>query len=131
VPRKPRHKEIQFGDLPVDKINRAWSLELDEGIVVMSGNAQTHARRRHPEDFARCFPHVAAIVTNPLYVGDDLKNEGKIELISRVPAIGTALLVAVNIEVDDKGRYHVVSFYPVNERKLGNRLDKGFLKIAK
>ena len=70
-------------------------------------------------------------MTNPLYIGDDFRNPNKIEMISRVPAINSAILVAVNIERDTRGDYNVVSFYPVDERKLGSRLDRGFLKIAK
>ena len=106
-------------------------MELEAGGVVMSGRAQLHAAKSHPADYSRCVPHIAAIVTNPLYIGDDFKNPGKIEMISRVPAIGSAILVAVNIERDKRGDYNVVSFYPVDERKLGSRLDRGFLKIAK
>jgi len=97
----------------------------------MSGRAQIHAAKSHPEDYSRCAPHIAAIVTNPLYVGDDFKNGGKIEMISRVPAIGSAILVAVNIEIDPNGEYNVASFYPISEKKIQNRLDKGYLKRLK
>ena len=106
-------------------------MELEEGGVVMSGRAQLHAAKNHPDDYSRCIGHIAAIVNNPLYIGDDFKNPGKIELISRVPAIGSAILVAIHIERDGNQEYNITSFYPINERKVGRRLDKGFLKIAK
>ena len=73
-------------------------------------------------------PHVAAVVMNPLYVGDDFKNPGCIEVISRIPTIGSGLLVAVSIEQNDKGQYEIRSFYPVSDGKIQNRLTKGYLK---
>lgn len=68
---------------------------------------------------------------DPLYIGDDEANAGKIELISRVPAIGEFVLVAINLELDEQGRYHVASFYIVSEKKINGRREKGFLKVAK
>lgn len=123
--------KIILGDLPVAQINTTLTMELEAGGVVMSGRAQLHAAKNHKDDYSRCLPHIAAIVTNPLYIGDDFKNPGKIEMISRVPAIGSAILVAVNIQRDRSGDYNVSSFYPIDEKKVGSRLDKGFLKIAK
>ena len=70
-----------IGPLPYQAINNALGLELNAGDVVMSVNAQRHAQRRHPRDYARCFPHIAAVVGNPLYVRDDFKNHGKIEMV--------------------------------------------------
>ncbi len=92
----PRAKLVPllFGDVPVNAINAALGLELDEGHAVMSPNALRHAQRRHSADFARCLPHVAAVVTNPLYVRDDFANHGKIELVGHPPALGDYLLVA-------------------------------------
>ena len=65
----------QFGKLPTDAINAALALELEQGDVVMSVNAQRHAQKRHPNDYARCFPYVALVGT---------------------PAVGTALPGAVD-----------------------------------
>ena len=52
-------------------------------------------------------------------------------MISRVPALGAGLLVALVIEPDAQGRYSVSSFYPVSERRIENRRQKGFLIIPK
>jgi hypothetical protein len=118
---------LAIGPLPVDTINRTLGLELDAGDVVLTAGVQKHVLRNHPEDFARCLPYVAAVVMNPLYVGDDFKNAGCIEVISRIPAIGSGLLVAVSIEYNDKGQYEIRSFYPVSDGKIQNRLTKGYL----
>lgn len=119
-----------FGPLPVRAINDALGLELDEGEVVMSVNAQRHAQRRHPAEFARCFPHVGTIVTGPLYVRDDFKNPGKIELVGKPAGFPDWLLVAVEVSLDADGRYNVTSFYPLSEKKVENRKNAGTYRRA-
>ena len=42
-------------------------------------------------------------------------------------ALGTAILVAVCVELNANGQYEARSFYPVSETKVQNRLAKGFL----
>lgn len=125
--RKPRLIPSFLGPLPVRAINNALDLELDEGDVVMSVNAQKHARRRHPIEFAQCFPHVASIISTPLYVRDDFKNDEKIEMVGKSAGLGDYLLVAVEISLDEDGRYNVVSFYPISEKKVEKRRDSGHL----
>jgi len=128
--KAPRPKLIPylFGEVPIAAINAALQLELEPGEAVMSINAQRHALSRHPKDFARCFPHVAAVITTPLYVRDDFINDGKIELVGRPAALGEYLLVAVEIALDAEGRYNVVSFYPISETKVSKRREKGTLR---
>ena len=105
-------------------------MELEAGEVVLSPAAQAHAARRHPVEYSRLLPHLDDIIADPLYIGDDHNNPG-IELVGRVHSLGTLALVAVIVERDDKGRYHVVSFYPISDEKAQGRRQKGFLKIPK
>ena len=128
--RKPRARLVPyiFGPLPVEAINAALGLDLDPGEAVMSVNADRHAKRRHPADYGRCFPHIAAIVTTPLYVRDDFLNDGKIELVGRPAGLADYLLVAVEISLDEDGRYNVTSFYPLSEAKVIKRRDGGHLR---
>ncbi|WFU80762.1 hypothetical protein QA645_41190 [Bradyrhizobium sp. CIAT3101] len=128
-PKRERRKELSLGPLPVAKINAALEMELAAGDVVFSVGAQVHAERRHSKEFLLCLPYLSGIVTDPLYIGDDHKNPG-IELISRVVAADSMVLVAINLDRDEQGRYHVLSFYPVKAEKIESRRQKGFLKVA-
>jgi hypothetical protein len=103
---------------------------LDAGDLVLSRGAQAHAAKKHPNDFGRLLPHLGAVVANPLYVGDDHRNGGKIELIGKLPGETSFLLVAVIVELDSYGRYHVASFYPLADEKVQSRRTKGFLYVA-
>jgi hypothetical protein len=40
------------------------------------------------------------------------------------------VLVAINLEPDGAGRYHILSLYTVKAEKIENRRQKGFLKVA-
>ena len=113
----------------MEAINRVLGLELDEGDVVMPVNAQRHAQRRHPDDFGIYFPHVASVVQRPLYVRDDFKNDGKIELIGRPEGADQPLLVAVEITKDADGRYNITSFYPISDQKVAKRRESGHLRV--
>ena len=122
--------DLVLGELPVDAINRTLALELEPGEVVFRAAGQAHAQKRHPDDFARCIPHVGAVALQPHYIGDDFRNPGKIELVGRVVGIG-GMLVAVAIEPDANGRYAVCSVYPVSERTIENRRQAKTLHIPK
>jgi len=40
------------------------------------------------------------------------------------------VLLALNLERDEKGRYHVTSFYTVKAEQIESRRQRGFLRIA-
>ena len=122
---------LELGPLPVDVIEATLGIELEPGPVVFTVSNQKHALREHGEDFGRCLPHVGAVVANPMYLRDDFRNAGKIEMITRIPSLGGGLLVAVEIEPDAQGRYRVSSMYPVSQKKIDNRRTAGTLLIAK
>lgn len=123
--------DLFLGPLPVDAINRTLGHDLEPGMVVFTGAAQLHAFRRHQTEFQKCLPHVGGTVEKPDFLGDDFKNEGKIELVARVQALGGGLLVALVIEPDEQGQYLVASCYPVSQKKIEGRRENGFLIIPK
>jgi len=127
VKNKSKKVPLFFGPLPSDAINIALGLEIESGDVVMSFNAQIHARRRHPVDYARCLPHVATVINSPLYARDDFINASKIELVGRPAGMTEYLLVAVELILDTQGRYNVTSFYPISAQKVEKRRDSRHL----
>ena len=120
--------DLILGPLPVEVINKTLSHELEGGDVIFTSGAQKHSAARHPKDYPLCIPHIASIISAPLYLGDDFRNPGKIELVGRVLAGKLTILVAVCIVPDESGRYHVVSVYPVSEVKIEGRRARGHLK---
>src|SRR5882672_8344540 len=81
--RPPKQPELVLGPLPIDTINKTIGTELEPGDVVLSRATQIHAARKHPLEYPHCLPHLAKVICDPLYIGDDHKNRG-IELIGRI-----------------------------------------------
>jgi hypothetical protein len=131
MPKKSTFVLLELGPLPVEVIEATLGIEIEPGPVVFTVSNQKHSAVRHPDDFGRCLPHIGAVVANPTYLRDDFKNGGKIELIARVSALGSGLLIAVEIEPDEFGRYRIASMYPVSQKKIDNRREAGTLLIVK
>ncbi len=116
--------------IPHEVVNDTLGMEIEPGRVVLSPGAQVHARNRHPEDYEICLPYIAGIVADPLYLGDDFKNPGKIEFVGRAVVLGVNILVAVNLTATEGGDYHVTSFYPLSDKKVNDRREKNRLHVA-
>ena len=121
---------LDLGPLPIDIIYRVLGLELEEGEVRFSAGAQIHAAKKHPEDYSRYLAFIGGVIASPLYLGDDVRNLGKIEFISRIPKVG-GLLVALEVKKDSAGKYNVVSIYSITHEKIEARRRKGRLKACK
>ncbi|WP_112663052.1 PBECR2 nuclease fold domain-containing protein [Microvirga flavescens] len=129
--KKPsKRPDLILGPLPTEVIRWTIGIELDAGSVILTSAAQRHAANRHPEDYETCLPLLASVIADPLYVGDDFRNEGKIEIIGGAILPESFLLVAISIETDLDGRYRIASFYPISRKKAQSRREKGYLKIA-
>lgn len=115
--------------MPVIAVNKTLGTELEVGDVILTRGAQRHANRRHPADYPKCLPHLASVIANPRYIGDDHTNSG-IEIWGYVATLATMVLVAIELIPDEQGRYQISSFYMVSEKKAQSRRQKGFLKVV-
>jgi hypothetical protein len=132
MPKKPSFIDVFPGAAPVAAVYATLGIEMDEGDVKCSAQALHHASRRHPQDVPVILPHLSEIIRNPLYMGDDFKNPGKIELIGKIAGRSGAALVALTIAMDEAdGYYHVCSMYMITQSELDRKRDKLVLKIAK
>ena len=129
--RHNQHLALALGQLPIKKIERTLGYELDPGEVVFSVGAQIHAAKKHPEDFKSYLAFVGTVIADPLYLGDDMRNPGKIEFISRLRGQAGGLLVAVEICRDAFGKYNVCSIYTIKQSQIETRRLKGFLTPCK
>lgn len=127
--RPSKTPDLRIGPMPVVTVNKTLGTELEAGEVILTRGAQRHANRRHPHDYPKCLPHLANVIANPRYVGDDHTNSG-IEIWGYVAALGSLVLVAVELIPDDDGRYKISSFYTVSEAKAQARRERGFLRVA-
>ncbi|WP_282052136.1 hypothetical protein [Phaeobacter inhibens] len=124
--------DIFPGAMPDDEIYDTLGIEIDPGDVKFSAPAQKHAHKRHPADVPLIIPHLSQIISSPTYLGDDHRNPGKIEVVSRVPGVAGAALIALTVEKNETdGFYHVCSSYFITQSELDKKRDKGILRIVK
>lgn len=118
--------------MPDDAVYKTLQIELDPGDVKFSAPAQRHAYKGHPEDVPLIIPHLSQVISDPMYMGDDFKNPGKIEFVRMIPGTGKSALIAITIQMnDDDGYYHVCSSYLITQSEVDKKRDKGILKHVK
>jgi hypothetical protein len=130
--RGPKLYKLRPGNFPDNIVNKTLDMEVDPGEVIFSVPAQNHANRNHPGDAALIIPHLSQVIEDPMYVGDDFNNVGKIELVRMIPnSGGKSALIAVTVEMDDKGFYNICSSYLITQSELDKKRTKGILKNVK
>lgn len=130
--RGPRLYELRPGSFPDEIVYKSLQIEVDPGEVVFSVPAQNHANKLHPGDAALIIPHLSLVIEDPTYVGDDLRNPGKIELVRAIPnSGGRSALIAITVEMDHRGLYNVCSSYLISQSEVDRKRSKGILKNVK
>ncbi len=129
--QKGTYPALDLGDLPAEIINRTLGTELEPGPVHMSGLAHRHAAEKHPDDYPICRQHIAEVIRDPTFIGQAPNHRENIELLRRLrEPPGSAVLVAVSLELDESGRYRVRSCYLVTEDEIGRKRQKGHIHLA-
>jgi|TARA_R100000501_G_C2610462_1_gene105199 hypothetical protein len=124
--------DIFPGEFPDGMVYYTLGMEVDAGDVKFSAAAQQHAHRRHEHDIPLIIPHLSQVLNDPLYIGDDHRNPGKIEFVRAIPGTGKSALIAVTVEKDESdGYYHVCSSYLITQSEVDKKRHKGILKHAK
>lgn len=120
------------GKMPDDAVFETLGIELEPGDVKFSAAAQKHALKGHPNDVPLIVPHLSELIENPTYMGDDFRNPGRIEFVSRIRGVEGAALIALTVEKNERdGFYHVCSSYLITQSELDKKRDKGILRIVK
>lgn len=122
MPAPPRYPPIDFGPLPVDLINAILGTELEPSRVRLSAQAHRHIAEDHPDDYATCIAALPLAIAEPSFVGQGPGHTRNFELVRRVArADGPAVLVAIGLEMDDKGEYRVRTCYLISAGKVDER----------
>lgn len=125
-----RFLAFDLGPLPVDLVNDILRCTLLPGVVHFSAANQDHAYERHGEQFVSCFPHIAATIAAPQFIGQSPHHSDGFEMVresSGLVGVGGHVLVALTIFPSDGGRYPIASVYPIGRGVVYRRLRKGHL----
>lgn len=75
-------------------------------------------------------PYLSQAIANPHYIGQAPGYTDSFEVIYETPNNGFIILIAVQIRMDNHGRYQLSSVYPVDSNKVARRLRKGYVKAV-
>lgn len=129
--KKSKLNDIVAGQLPDEMLYRTLEIKADPGEVRLTRAAQSHIQSRHPGELEKILPRLSQLVENPLYMGDDHRNPGKIELVGRVPQHSGAVLVAILLDRNEgEDFYHICSAYFISQAEVDKRRDQKILKNA-
>jgi hypothetical protein len=127
---KGRYKAFRVGPLPADEINRVLGTELDVADVWVSKACHRHIAEDHPADYPLVKAHIVDILRTPTWVGQDARHGRNFYVVKRltVGAAADIILVAIALQLSDKGTYNVRSAYRIDQADVDSRRLRGALK---
>lgn len=98
-------------------------LDIDTGTPIMLGESNIrHMKESHPEAFAKYFPHLESILSEPDYVNRNPK-DGSIKYIKQMEDC-----VVVGVRISLKGTILARTIFTFEEWKFKQYMDGGYLK---
>jgi hypothetical protein len=131
VPPRNLYPALDLGPLPVGLINDLMGTELESGHARLSRTAHRHMAIDHPADYPICIVELAAAIATPTFVGQAPEHGRNFEMIRRIGRPdGSVVLVAIGLEPDDHGAYHVRTCYLLEAHKVAERRRQGRLRLV-
>ncbi len=129
MPPSKSYPAIDLGPLPVNLVNAVLGTELEPVQVPLSERAHQHIAEDHPADYPHCFRSLRLAISAPSFIGQAPKRTGNFEILRRINhPDGKVVLVAIGLEMDQRGNYRVRSAYLVNAQTVDERRRAGRLK---
>lgn len=105
-------------------------IQTDE--IIVTNERLSHIKVRHPEDYELFERFGSESVTSPDLIIKDIKNEGTVFMIKRLPDTNLNVVVRVVLETDNsKLKNSVMTFYRIRERNLKKLIEKNGLLYKK
>lgn len=111
--------EKEFGKIQTDEI-------------IVTNERIAHIQERHPQDYELFMKHGTNSVQNPDYVIKDIKHDGTVFMVKRLPDTNLNVVVRVALDTDKEGlKNSVMTFYRIRERNLKKLIEKNGLLYKK
>lgn len=111
--------EKEFGKIQTDKI-------------IVTNERLLHIQERHPQDYELFEKYGRDSVQNPDYVIRDMKNDGTVFMVKKLPDTNLNVVVRVVLDTDKAGLQNsVMTFYRIRERNLKKMIEKNALLYKK
>lgn len=105
-------------------------IQTDE--IVVTNERIEHIKERHPEDYALFEKYGKESVVSPDLIIKDIKHEGTVFMVKRLPETNLNVVVRVVLEQDDnKLKNSIMTFYRIREQNLKKLIKKNGLLYKK
>ncbi len=105
-----------LGKIKLSLINKKFNNIQTDDIIVTSERI-AHIKQRHPEDYELFEKYSEDSVQNPDYILQDLKHEGTVFMVKKLPDTNLNVVCRLALSTDEKGlKNSVMTFYRIRER---------------
>ena len=120
-----------LGRINIDILSEEFGkIQTDE--IIVTNERLHHIKVRHPEDYELFERFGVKSVTSPDFIIKDIKHEGTVFMIKRLPDTNLNVVVRVVLETDDsKLKNSVMTFYRIRERNLRKLIEKNGTPLQK
>lgn len=120
-----------LGKINLSLINhKLGELQTDE--IIVTNERLLHIKERHPEDFELFKTFGRASVQNPDYIIKDVKHNGTIFMIKKLPDTNLNVICRLALSTDKAGlKNSVMTFYRIRDRNLQKLISKNPLLYKK
>jgi len=100
--------------------------------IIITGERLSHIKIRHPEDYDFFEQYGMVCVTQPDIIVKDVKSQGTVFMIKRLPSTNLNVVVRVVLETDNPSlKNSVMTFYRIRETNLQKLINKNYLLYKK
>lgn len=120
-----------LGKLNIVLLEKVFGIIQTDEIIVTNERV-AHIQERHPQDYELFVKYGANSVQNPDYVIKDIKHDGTVFMVKKLPDTNLNVVVRVALDTDQEGlKNSVMTFYRIRERNLKKLIEKNRLLYKK
>lgn len=124
--------EIQsLGKINIEVLEKEFGKIFTNEIIITNERIR-HIKERHPEDYFLFEQYGRESVSSPDLIIKDIKHDGTVFMIKKLPETNLNVVVRVVLEIDDSQlKNSVMTFYRIREKNLKKLIEKNGLLYKK
>lgn len=120
-----------LGRINTDVLEKEFG-KIQTNEIIITNERISHIQERHPEDYALFEKYGRESVTSPDMVVKDIKHNGTVFMIKKLPDTNLNVVVRVVLETDESQlKNSVMTFYRIREKNLKKLIEKNGLLYKK
>ena len=120
-----------LGKINIEVLEREFGkIQTDE--IIVTNERIEHIKERHPEDYGLFEKYGVESVSSPDLIIKDIKHQGTVFMVKKLPETNLNVVVRVVLETDDsKLKNSVMTFYRIREKNLKKLIEKNGMLYKK